>query len=259
MNTSSISAKLEAVDFSVIDELSGLRPEDAFPIIEKALVHSNPDVRELGILALDKRPEAAATDLLMKSLLDEDESVQLASIRALMKRPAKRMIPELRKILDDVDPDVQPEIVLLMGMCDDPGQIEYLQQMLVKAQSGNQEELSTNCNLALARLGEARARNRIMARFESEYVEDRRDALGDIEYIHDPKLLVPLTSLLNDTVMAMDIGKDPEHVYLRLCDLFVLSANAVLGRPFPFAERGRAFSEDERRIVASYIEQHIKR
>ncbi len=258
MNTLYLEQKLKAVDFSVIDEISALESAAAFLIIEKSLTDSNKDVRELSVLVLEKRPEEKAVDLLMKSIVDKDMSVQIAAIEALAKRPSKRMVAGLKQALPKVDPDVHPEIILLLGMCGDTNQKEYLRDLLIKAEKEGETELLHNINLALARLGDVAAKNSLIINLSSEQVEDRRDALHNFEYINDPKLLVQLKPLLNDTDIAMDIGKSPQHVYLRICDLLVISANKVLGHPFSFAERGRQFTEEERQIVALYIERHYE-
>jgi len=256
MDTLYFEQKLEAVDFSVIDEISALEPTAAFPIIEKGLTHPNEDVRELSVLALEKRPEDKAVELLMKSIVDKDMSVQIAALHAMAKRPSIKMVAGLKQALPQVDSDVRGEIVLLLGMCGDASQIEYLRVLLMKAEKEGERELSHDINLALARLGDVAAQKSLLINLNSEQVEDRRDALQDFEYINDPRLVAELKPLLNDTDVAMDIGKGPQHVYLRICDLAVMSVNKVLGHPFSFAERGRQFTKEERQGVALYIERN---
>ena len=259
MNTANIYKKLEAVDFSVIDEIATLNPEEAFILINKGLIHQNADVRELSLLALERRPEDKAVDLLLKLLVDDDMSVQMAAIGAIAKRPSKGIVPGLKQALSEVDPDMQAEIILALGMCGDASQKEFMQGLLKKAEKDEESELVHNLNMALARLGDLAAQNSFVINLNSNQIEERRDALYDLEYINDPRLLAKSKELLNDTEDATDIGKNPPHVYIRICDLFVMITNRVLGHPFSFAERGRQFTEEERRIVELYLKQHYEK
>lgn len=258
MSTSDLYNRLESVDFDVLDEIASLETGAAFELLEKGLKHPNEDVRELSVLALEKRPEPKGLALLLDALKDDDLSVQMVAVEVISKRPFSHIVSDLQHVLMEIEPEIQAEIVLLIGLADDKTQKDFLGNLLPKAQRQNEEELSQNIVLAMARLGDSEAQQQIIRKLQSEDVADQRDAIEDLEYINDAKLLVHLKPLLNDTTDAMDIGKTPKNFYLRICDLAVLCVQKITKFEFSFVTtRGRQFTKEERCEVALHIKGAI--
>jgi len=248
-----IFKRLESVDFQVLKEIEALDARTAFELLEKGLAHSNEDVRELSVLALGKRRETQADKLLMKALVDDDLSVQTAAVDSISKRLSPEIVADLQIIIAEVDAEIQAEIVLLLGAGGGEEQRDFLRSMLPKAREKNEEELTSNIVLALARLGDEDSRHEIIKNLQSEDIVERVDAIESLEYVNDAKLAIYLKPLLDDTAVAMDIGKSPKNLYLRICDLAVLTIQKITGITFSFPVSGRQFSEEERREVGRHI------
>jgi hypothetical protein len=162
----------------------------------------------------------------------------------------------LYKALRKVDSEIQGEIVLLIGLVNDPEQIKMLHAVLPQAELN--DDLKENFLLALARLGDKDAITKIILRLNSPFTEEQIEALKSLEYVNNPNLLIHVKHLLDDTSIALNIGIDADPSYLRICDLAVLTTNSISGRPLSFVKERRKFTEEERQQVAKYIEQNYQ-
>jgi len=193
------------------------QPDDprVLPILSKLRSAENYRTRQIVMSAAGKlgAPESAA--ILAAGLGDSNVNVRLAAASELSQKSypaaAQAILEQLEKSPDDV---VREALALAAGrLPPDPGTIERL-----RPYAADGGDLAVNTLMALARLGDAAARQAIIQELASPQPRTRYDALGHLRYVGDPALAAHARRLLGDRAEAQRIGVKHAPRYRRVCD-----------------------------------------
>ncbi len=230
-------------DWSVVDN-PGVIGSEAGPALLPLLNDPDPQVRELAVYSLNAAGGNAAREGLFKALHDRTDTVRSAACRFLDQRFTPEDVPALEKELS-TNPDeyVRERVALMLGKAGKPAASTALTQQFAVERD---EHAKRAQSLALARLGNALGRETVVARLKAEDPGQLAEALDDLVYVNDPKLLPETLPLLNDTRPAKNVGPSHGPFLIRVCDVAVNTIDAVLNHPFSFAVyQTRRYSQPE--------------
>ncbi len=242
--TMTLATRVEAKDWRVVREMRGASP-DAVSAIARLARSADREVRVLALECLDEVGGAVARGAFLAALADRDEDVRDRAVRGLEHHAGGADVASLlAAVRSHADEFVRERLALTVGRVADRSAIPVLQETLA---AGAPADVAAAVALALARLGAAASRARVLDRLEAPGVEARRAAIDDFVYVADAAEAARLGPLVDDTREARPVGRLAGYS-LRVCDLAIDALGLVLGPgALPFETNVfRRYSAEER-------------
>jgi HEAT repeat protein len=231
MSPQDVVAHVKQKDWKLID-IPGQVGADAGPALLPLLNDPDLKVRELAVYCLDASGGKPAGQGMLKALKDKSETVRDAALRFLDRHVELADLPALEtEVQKNPDPYVREVVALLVGKSREDSAIAPLQ-----AQYAREPNVRTShaLSLALARLGDATARQAVLGRLKDKNPGQVAQAVIDLIYVDDPKLLVHTEPLLDDPRQGKNVGPSHGPIIKRVCDVVVETMDKMLNHPFTF-------------------------
>jgi len=223
---------------------------NALPILIQYSRNESDLSREAAMEGLAAVGGDQALQALVAGLDDESAGVRAIAAHLLRENATPGLIPALRTVLARTgDVAVRGAVALMLGRLNDTPSVAMLDKMLGTETDGDARK---KMHLALAHLGEQRQIDEILTALQTHGVgtayQDARvryEAIADLEYLQDPRLLTHLLPLLDDREQVKNLGSEPYPLWHRVCDRAVDAIPVITGQALPFATGGRNYSESE--------------
>jgi HEAT repeat protein len=225
---------------------------EALPVLLKRYPVEAPRGRALVLECLAEVKGEEAVQALLRALLDSDPDVWRTALDLLHTTNSPAAIEPLTiQVSYSLQARVRGEAARILGKLGAGSSLPAL-----KKQAGIEPDPNSarSIRLAIARLEDGTERVQVLQRLEDPDPKIRYQAIGDLEYINDPKLLPRLIPLLGDEERVVNIGQEMWPVWHRVCDRAVDAIAALSGKPMPFPVGKRNYAKDEiqkaRQIIA---------
>lgn len=207
--------------------------------------NSDPIVREIALRCLNESGGPGIAKVFAKALFDEAPTTRMAALAGLQRHYESSAYPQVLAAYDkSEDPSLRQQLALLIGKVPEGQPSDLRQRYAQEKDSLAREGIIT----ALARLGDAQARNEFDMRLRNSRDRERKRFLEYAEYISQTWVVAALAAVLNDKTPILRIGVDglpgavPE--YLRACDIAVNLIAKISGATFSFPVNGRTNYSD---------------
>jgi HEAT repeat protein len=214
----------------------------ALPAIRTYAQSKNSGSRQVAMACASRVGGDEAGAILAAGLTDEDINVQLTAAKELgsgkFPSASGAILDQLAKEKDDL---VREFLALDAGYLPGNKTIAVLRP-LAEGTGG----LATNARMALARLGDARARAVLEKELSSPIPRTRYEALDQLRYVGDTGFIPSAKKLLDDAEPGRRIGTARNPRFRRVCDQAVdtLTFLLKLNPPFHVAPE-RIYSKEE--------------
>lgn len=214
MNGNNLEISLQQASWDAINEARRLG-ESAVPILKKYSADNDNLKRQIAVESAGAVGGDEAAQILIDGLKDKDIGVNLSAAHALERNPNPGATETVVELLNTNDEEVFREaLALAAGGLSGEKTVEVLK----KIEAADEDQVSVNAQMALAKLGDAPAKQAIINQLDDALPGIRYAALEKLIYIKDPSLARYARKLLGDKNPAVRIGliNDPE--YRRVCD-----------------------------------------
>jgi len=188
--------------------------EEAWPTIRRGAGMANYKSRQIAMACAAAVGGDPAGAVLGTALDDENVNVRTEAAKGLSVAPPQTardaLLDKLQTGRDDV---VRGYLALGAGYLPSDRTTTVLRPL---AKGGG--ELAQQARMALAKLGDAQAREALIQDVTGEDPEVRYRALGQLRYVNDPKLAAHARPLLADKRNAQRIGTNRNPQFRRVCD-----------------------------------------
>ena len=226
-----VVAHVKRKDWKVID-IPGQVGPDAGAALLPLLDDPDLKVRELAVYCLDQSGGKAAGQGLLKALRDPSETVRDAALRFLERHVTLEDVPALEaEVQKNPDAYVREKVGLLLGKSRQASAIPPLKAQYVREPNVRARRA---LSLALARLGDPTGRQAVLDRLNDKDPGQVAQAVTDLIYVDNPKLLVYTAPLLDDTRQGKNVGPSHGPIIKRVCDVVVETMDVMLNHPFSF-------------------------
>jgi hypothetical protein len=219
MNAQVLEQKIVAKDESA-PALARQLGAGAEPVLDRMSRHPDAEVREVNVAAIGEAAGPSRNRMLIAALNDPDINVRSAAVRALWMTADAAAVAALQmQVGTNADPYVRGEVALILGQIGKKTDAPFLLGRRVAERDGDANHKAV---LALARLGDGKARETMRAALASPDAQARLKTVREYEYINDPKALIDLKPALADMTDVFNIN--PPHAaprMIRLCDVAV--------------------------------------
>lgn len=214
MNGNNLEIFLQQINWSAVDEARQLG-ESAVPILKKYSQDADYQKRQITVESAGVVGGDEAAQILIDGLKDENIGVNLSAAQALERNPNPGATDTVVELLNTNDEEVFRESLALAagGL---PG--EKTVEVLKKIEAADEDQVSVNAQMALAKLGDVPAKQAIMNQLDDALPGIRYAALEKLIYIKDSGLARYARKLLNDKNPAVRIGLPSDPEYRRVCD-----------------------------------------
>ena len=214
MNANNLEIFLQQTNWNAVDEARQLG-ESAVPILKKYSQDADYQKRQIAVESAGAVGGDEAAQILIDGLKDENIGVNLSAAQALERNPNSGATDTVVELFDTNDEEVFREALALAagGL---PG--EKTVEALKKIEAADEDQVSVNAQMALAKLGDATAKQAIMNQLDDPLPRTRYDALEKLIYIKDQSLARYARKLLNDKNPAVSIGLPSDTEFRRVCD-----------------------------------------
>lgn len=229
-----LAERVLANDYAALAEAEKQGPAAADVLLPLA-GHADPQVRQFAVECLGMAGGPRAALGLARALPDPVLGVSAAAVVGLARCATPDLVPELVLAWDHV-PDwmVRVRLAKLLGALDgwDPAMLR--KRVAAEPHPAVREAMI----VALARRGEAEAREAFAKLLAESEPVDRPRMVEHAQYISQPWLLKPLLPLLDDWTPALRLVEGaPGPSHLRVCDLTVDLVAALAQRQFTGAPK----------------------
>jgi HEAT repeat protein len=225
----------------------------ALPVLGELLSHKDPNVRNRAVDCAAEIEDAGVPALLAKALDDKSDAVSLNAIRELSEqsRLDLSLLSPLARHVSHRLPGVRQGVALLLGQFDNQAALAPLtRQIGSEVDTGARQCL----RLALARLGDVKAKEEIASGLKNTASETRLQTLQDLEYVNDILLSRRLLPLLDDQSQGYEIGDPDLPEYARVCDEAVNLIGKWHGKAVSIEwDDLKVYSDDELETVRRYL------
>ncbi len=214
----------------------------ALPLLRQQATHEDYRVRQLVLRCVGRIGDQQAADLLATGLADQNVNVRLTAADELAAKPYPGAAAAILQHLKN-----SPELIVQEKLALAAGRLTAAQALpVLQTLTGSRDQLGLNVRMALARLGEPKARQSLLQNLSSKEPLKRYETLEQLIYVGDARLLLSAKKLLSDRANALRIGSLRATRYRRVCDQAVETFVAVrqLTVNFPVNPE-RNYSEQE--------------
>jgi len=245
-STATLENLLESANWDAVEEAQREGPA-ALPAIRQYARNRNYRTRQISLACAARIGGGeAAAEIIAVGLTDDNINVQLQAAKELSsgKFPsaAEAVLEQLGHGKDYL---VREFLALAAGYIPGGRTVDVLRPL-----AEGKGALSTNVRMALARLGDAQALSELTKDLSSSSPRTRYEALDQLRYVGNPKLIPYAKRLLDDKEPALRIGPAIRPRFRRVCDQAVdtLVLMLKLRPPFPIAAE-RIYTDEELRQV----------
>jgi len=229
--------------------------KDAAPVLMQMIQHESPDVRRTALEVAGQNRDAENCKVVIRSLDDPDPEIQNLAAFMVLNCSQAELLPQLMEAMKKHSaPGIRGPLALQVGIAGGKGEIPVLRKYRSAA---SDPKLQHDLELALARLGDSRARSELVERITSQDPATRYGGLQDCIYVQDKSLARHFSLPLHDLrdIVQLTIPEDGAQVYARICDVAAM-VMANLGYPMSFPAEGlerrtHEQLEEARKIVAA--------
>lgn len=208
-----LESLLENGNWDAVEEAHREGPE-ALATVRSFAGSANSRVRQIAVACAAAIGGRSAGEILVAGLTDSNINVRLQAAKALSTGRFPSAAPELLDQLAHSDePLVREFLALGAGYLPGPRTIAVLKPL-----SDGLGALSVNARMALAKLGDPHALADLARALSSSLPRARYDALDQMRYVDDARLLPYAEPLLSDRATALRIGPVRHPRYRRVCD-----------------------------------------
>jgi len=238
-----VVAHVKQKDWKVID-IPGQVGPDAGDALLPLLNDPDLKVRELAVYCLDASGGKAAGQGMLKALRDPSEPVRDAAVRFLERHVTLDDVPALEtEVQKNPDAYVREKVALLLGKSQQASAIPPMKTQFAREPNVRARRA---LSLALARLGDPTGRQAVLDRLQDKDPGQLAQAVTDLIYVGDPKLLLHTAHLLDDMRQGKNVGPSHGPIIKRVCDVVVETMDTMLNHPFSFRiELARQYSAAE--------------
>ena len=206
---------------------------DASPVLTRFLQHKSADTRRIAMETAGQNANPGNCRVIILFLDDPDPEIRDLATALLGKCTHPPLLPDLvQSSKKHPEPAIRGPLVLQIGIVGGKTEIPLLQSYYPTTK---ESRLHRDLDLALARLGEEGACNRLIGRIEDPDAGTRYQALQDCIYVRDKSLVKHFGPALKDyrVVVRVSIPENPVPKDARMCDLAVM-VMANLGHPLSY-------------------------
>lgn len=232
-------------------DTAGREGEAALPVLQRYASNEDMGIRALVMECYARIKSDRALAALADGLNDPEFNVQKTALFMLHQVHGAAAVPRLQeKVVRADEGFVRGQSALVLGRIGASSSARVIKARLPQeTDAGAAREMG----LALARLGDEAAKQKVVASLSSPEARARYAAVGDFEYMNDPLLVARLDPLLSDTRPARNIGVEPYPVMHRVCDRTVEAVAALLPGRLSFKTGPRTYTaaeiEETRRLI----------
>ena len=214
MNGNTLEFSLQQTSWSAVDEARRLG-ENALPTVTTYSTDKNYKKRQIAVACAGVIDGEGAGRILAAGLNDENINVRLTAAKTLKAKPNPAATETVLERLENSQEEVIRQL-LALAAGSLPG--EKTVEVLKKIEAANEGEVSDNAQMALAKLGDGKAKQAILSQLDDALPRTRYNALEKLIYINDPTLARYAGKLLGDKNPALMIGSLYTQKYRRVCD-----------------------------------------
>jgi HEAT repeat protein len=204
---------------------------EALPVVQAYAKDKNSVSRQIALACAGQIGGAEAASLLAAGLSDRDINVQLTAAKELGQGKFPAASPAILENLANGKDELVREFLAL-----DAGYIPGDKTLtILEPLAGGKGALATNAKMAMARLGDARARAMLASDLSSDVPRTRYEALDQLRYVEAQEFVPRAKVLLADLAPARRIGTARNPRFRRVCDqavdtlAFLLRLNPSFG------------------------------
>jgi HEAT repeat protein len=232
---------------------------DASPVLMRFIEHKSVDVRRTALEVAGQNSNPGNGRVIISFLDDPDPEIRDLAVALLGKCSYRPLLPNLIEASKKhPESGIRGPLALQIGIVGGKTEVPLLQSYYPTAK---EPQLHRDLDLALARLGEAGARNRLIARIEDPDQATRYQALQDCIYVRDKSLAKHFGPALKDyrVVVRLTIPENAVQKDARVCDLAVMvmaNLGHVLSYPGePLQSLTEIQLEEARKVVEAMNQQ----
>jgi HEAT repeat protein len=217
--------------------------KEALPLLRERYPREAPRGRALVLECMAEVGGDEVTQALVRALNDSEADVWNTALDLLHTTSRPSAIgPLTSAFLSSGHARVRGEVARILGKLNAVSSLPDL-----KKQSANESDpgAAHKISLAIARLEDGPERAKIIEPLSDSNPKTRYQAIADLEYVNDAKLLPKLAPLLKDEAGVVNLGQERWPLWHRVCDRAVDAVAAVSGKPMPFPVGKRNYSKSE--------------
>ena len=230
MNGNTLEIYFQQANWAAVDETMRLR-ESALPTIKKYGQDKDYQKRQIAVECAGVIGGEVAAQILIAGLKDDNINVRLSAAKTLERNPNSSATEAVVELVNESDEEVLREI-LALAAGHLPG--EKTVEVLKKIEQADEQQVSVNAQMALAKLGDEEAKQAIISQLDDALPRTRYDALEKLIYIDDASLARYAKKHLVHKSPAVMIGTVKSPRYRRVCDQAVDTMVFLLKLKVPF-------------------------
>jgi hypothetical protein len=247
--SNALEALLNAQNWAAV-EMAQKQGPAALPVVKRAAGAAKYQTRQIAMACAGKIGGGESARILAAGLADSDLNVRLAAANELVVNPPQEAAGAIvGRLAVEPDDRVKESLAMAAGYIPGGATIQVLRR--VAAGTGS---VALTSRMALAKLGDASAREIVTAELTSPNPTARYTALAWLRYIDDKVFVAQARKLLYDKMNAQMIGPERAPRFRRVCDQAVDTLVALLKLKAPFETNlEKIYSDAEINTVAKMV------
>jgi len=215
----------------------------ALPTLLKRFQTKSTRERAIVLRCLAEVKEDEAIRVLVRALQDDEPEVWNTALVLLHTAHSPVAIKPLTELLSQSPhPLIRGEIARILGRM---GAVSTLPAIKDQAQKESNPGAAQKMDLAIAKFEDGPARWRLLERLKNLDRKVRYQAIGDLEFVNDQKLITELLPLLNDETQVVNVGLEQWPVWHRVCDRALEAVVTLSGKSLPFPTGKRTYTPEQ--------------
>lgn len=225
----------------------------ALPTLLKRFQAESARERALVLRCLAEVKGDEAIQVLVRALQDSEPDVRNTALVLLHTTHSPIAIGPLTEMLNQSPhPLIRGEVARILGRMGAKSSLPAIKEQVQKESDAG---AAHKMDLAIARMEDGPARIRVVDRLKNPTPAIRYQAIGDLEFVNDPKLITELLPLLKDEAQVVNVGLEQWPVWHRVCDRAVEAVVSLSGKALSFPTGKRTYSKDEIQQARERIKQ----
>jgi len=228
--------------------------KEALPILRERYPREAPRGRTLVLECMAEVGGDEVALFLVRALNDSEPDVWNTALDLLHTTSSPSAIgPLTGAVLSSRHARVRGEVARILGKM---GAAASLPDLKKQSASESDPDAAHKISLAIARLQDGPERVKTLEPLSSPDPKVRYQAIADLEYVNDAKLLPKLAPLLKDEARVVNLGQERWPLWHRVCDRAVDAVAVVSGKPMPSPVGKSSYSKAEieqaRQIISQF-------
>lgn len=249
-STATLGSLLESANWDAVDQAQREGPA-ALSTIRQYARSKNYRTRQISVACAARIGGSEAAEFIAAGLTDSNINVQLQAAKELSSGKFPSAAEVVLEQLSHGEDYLAREFLALAAGYIPGGRTVAVLRPLAQGKGS----LATNARMALCRLGDEQALSELTKDLSSSSPRTRYEALDQLRYVGNPKLIPYAKRLLDDKEPALRIGPARHPHFRRVCDQAVDTLVFLLQlRPaFPVAAE-RIYTDEELRQVRELVQ-----